>query len=123
MNMPHVPPRFHGQQQQGMHGSSKANQRPKDNLARGGGPRAGKMANKGSSSLFTQPLSQNTQDVSTQPFSQGGMALTQGMSQVNETSLIICFEVSLMLLYSWRNRECHRLCRVSELYRNLDYHN
>jgi regulator of nonsense transcripts 1 len=81
MNMTHVPPRFHGQQQQGMHGSSKSNQRPKDN-ARGSGPRAGKTASKGSSSLFTQSLSQNTQDVSTQPFSQGGMALTQGMSQV-----------------------------------------
>lgn len=80
MNMTHVPPRFHGQQQ-GLHSASKPNQRPKD-AARGSGPRAGKMANKGSSSLFTQSLSQNTQDVSTQPFSQGGMALTQGMSQV-----------------------------------------
>jgi regulator of nonsense transcripts 1 len=80
MNMTHVPPRFHGQQQQGTHGLSKSNQRPKDNAR--SGPRAGKTASKGSSSLFTQSLSQNTQDVSTQPFSQGGMALTQGMSQV-----------------------------------------
>lgn len=83
MNMTHVPPRFHGQQQQGMHGSSKSNPRTKENANRGSGARVGKMANKGSSSLFTQSLSQNTQDVSTQPFSQGGMALTQGMSQVN----------------------------------------
>ncbi|KAK4019881.1 regulator of nonsense transcripts 1 [Daphnia magna] len=80
MNMTHVPPRFHGQQPQGLHSNSKPNQRPKES-ARASGPRAGKVSSKGGSSLFTQSLSQNTQDVSTQPFSQGGMALTQGMSQ------------------------------------------
>lgn len=93
MNMTHVPPRFHGhQQQQGMHGSSKANQRAKENTNRGSGVRAGKMTGKGSSSLFTQPLSQNTQDASTQPFSQGGMALTQGMSQVNPSLFVFLLD-------------------------------
>ena len=60
-----------------MHGSYKSNQWPKDNATQGNGPRVGNAANKGNSSIFTQSLSQTTQ-----LFSQGGMALTQGMSQV-----------------------------------------
>ena len=73
MNMTHVPPRFHNQ--------PPPNKNSRANAPRGGPPRSGK--GKSGSSLLTQPLSQNTQDVATQPFSQSGMALTQGMSQVS----------------------------------------
>lgn len=88
MNMTHVPPRFG--QQQGVQGSMKTSMRSKENAGRTG-PKPGKAANKGGSSLFTQSLTQNTQDISTQPFSQGGMALTQGMSQVK--LLFQCIQV------------------------------
>lgn len=79
MNMTHVPPRFHNQDRM----QSKPGNRAKsggDGYSRSSGMRSKAKAG---SSLFTQsPMSQNTQDLSTQPFSQGGIALTQGMSQV-----------------------------------------
>lgn len=81
MNMTHVPPRF-GQQQSGLQGSLKSNLRAKDTSGRAVPLKTGKGTNRGMPSPFTQSLTQNTQDVSTQPFSQGGMALTQVMSQV-----------------------------------------
>ena len=78
MNMTHVPPRFHNQDKV----NSKLNARAKgESSSRTGGVMRPK--GKTGSSLFTQShLSQNTQDISTQPFSQGGITLTQGMSQV-----------------------------------------
>jgi len=82
MNMTHVPPRFHNQDRM----QSKPGSRAKSGGGGDGGySRSAGMRSKAKagSSLFTQsPMSQNTQDLSTQPFSQGGIALTQGMSQV-----------------------------------------
>lgn len=82
MNMTHVPPRFHNQHQQAQ--QTKQNIRNKSDggasAGKSGGQRpSSKGASKMRSPMFMQSLSQNTQDVSTQPFSQGGMALTQVM--------------------------------------------
>jgi len=78
MNMTHVPPRFHNQDRMQSKPGSRAKSGP-DGYSRSAGMRSKAKAG---SSLFTQsPMSQNTQDISTQPFSQGGIALTQGMSQ------------------------------------------
>ena len=95
MNMTHVPPRFHNQHQQTQQSKQQNNLRHGNKDAFGGVPAAGSGSGRGRqrggaigkgqrSSMFTQSLSQNTQDASmTQPFSQGAMALTQGMSQVS----------------------------------------
>ncbi len=106
MNMTHAPPRFHHgghqsgmPQQGGLYGKPSNNMRG-SNRGPGGGqpPRSGK-GNKGGSSLFTQSTSQNTQDMSSQSFSQSGMPLTQGMSQVNLAVFFFFLELDNITLF------------------------
>ncbi|RZF46489.1 hypothetical protein LSTR_LSTR007605 [Laodelphax striatellus] len=95
MNMSHIPPRFYNQHQQALQARQSSQQpvigqqrpmvggsgrmRRNGRMVGGGGGGGVKGGAKASSSL----LSQNSQDVSTQPYSQAGItqAMSQGMSQ------------------------------------------
>jgi len=86
MDVSHPPPPFHHGghqygtlQQGGLYGNLG------DNMPTGDGNLGDNMPTGGGhsgSSLLTQSTSQNTHDMSSQSFSQSGMPLTQGMSQV-----------------------------------------
>ena len=108
MNMTHVPPRFNNQPP-----PNKSNSRGRDhNSGRSGPPRSGKGKGSGSS-LLTQPISQSTQDVASQSFSQSGMALTQGMSQVSHRYLFQIEQKLINTFFFVSLRACLRQHQVS----------
>ncbi len=84
MNMTHPPPRIHyGGHQSGMLQQGGLYGKPSNNMRIGGGqPPLYGQGNMGGSYLLSQSMSPNTQDMSSQSFSQSGMPFTQGMSQV-----------------------------------------